>query len=509
MPDIVSFKDKEGRWLDVSSVAKNTFQLSGMSWQGKTNLELIELHPHLRETLLACNDSDEVAWQKGNYHDYEETIADTVGDRHTFSMRKVPLYETNGEPCGMLVTGRDITETRKAFEEILHAKELAEQASKAKSQFLGRMSHELRTPLNAILGFAQLLEIQSDETTMAETRDSVREIVASGWYLVRIINDLLDLAAIEANKIEMQIKAVELDASISDCIKVMEPLANDRDVVINYEPTPCCGMGVLADSFRLKQVLLNLLSNAVKYNRKGGEVNVLCVRRPPDNVRIKVVDNGSGIPEADLPRIFEAFGRLNKRAYAVEGAGIGLSIAKHLVELMDGTVGVESVEGEGSTFWIEFREVMARHSAQVSSLIESTEQGSEPEKMVTLLYIEDSPSHVSLMETILNDIGNIDLLTAHTPVLGLELADAHKPDIILSDICLPGMDGYELLEKIKANPRTSHIPVIAISANAMASEVEAGLLAGFRRYFTKPINVVEFRKALRELLDDEAVLPDK
>jgi len=227
------------------------------------------------------------------------------------------------------------------------------EANQAKTEFLGRMSHELRTPLNSILGFAQILQSQPDETTMEKMRRPVGLIVDSGWHLTRIIDDLLNLAAIEANKIEMEMRTVGVDRLMRDCIRMLAPLAKDREIVIQDPSDESPSICVLADSFRMKQVFLNLLSNAIKYNRVGGEIRIECIRVPPARARISVIDTGLGIPKADIPKLFEAFGRLEKNDYNVEGTGIGLSISKQLVELMNGTVGVESVEGEGSTFWIE------------------------------------------------------------------------------------------------------------------------------------------------------------
>jgi len=229
-------------------------------------------------------------------------------------------------------------------------------ANQSKTEFLGRMSHELRTPLNSILGFAQILQSQPDETTMKKMRRQIGLIADSGWHLTQIINDLLDLSAIEANKVEMQMNAVGVHGLMSECINMLAPLAKNRDIVIHSPADESHSICVEADSFRMKQVFLNLLSNAIKYNREGGEIRIECIRVPPARVRISVIDTGHGIPEVDIPKLFEAFGRLEKKVYNIEGTGIGLSISKQLVELMGGTIGVDSIENEGSTFWIEMSE---------------------------------------------------------------------------------------------------------------------------------------------------------
>jgi len=397
----------------------------------------------------------------------------------------------------------DLVEARTL--ELKAAKESAEAANLAKSQFLTRMSHELRTPLNAILGFAELMQGCGDSVTIGEERESIDNITKAGWHLLGIINDLLDLSAIEIHKLEVYPENVELAPSILDCLQTIAPLALDRLITVNHALGKVRGLYVQADRQRLKQVLLNLLTNAVKYNRTRGTIDVVCERLPSDRIRILVSDTGAGIPTEDLASLFDPFNRLHKK-YESDGAGIGLAIAKDLVELMEGSIGVESVPEQGSTFWIELKQ-----STQAAPPIVAEEQKSDtaaehPAKRVKLLYIEDSPSHVKLMQHIVKNMGNIELITAHTPALGLQLAQAHGPDLIICDICLPGMDGFAVLEQLKADARTRDIPVFALSANAMPAQVEAGLLAGFRRYLTKPISISHFKKALNELLEDEAAL---
>lgn len=506
IPDFVCFKDPDGEWLSINSAAKEAFQLEDIPWQGKTSIELIDFIPNLQEIFITDSASDELTWKKSKHYDYDETVIDTKGNQRIYAIRKVPIYKANGEPRCMLVTGRDVTEKRKALDEIVQARDSAEQANLAKSQFLGRMSHELRTPLNAILGFAQIMEMQLDDTPMINMRKNVEQIVTSGWYLTRIINDLLDLSAIEANKIEIHMETVDLHTIVAECIKVMTPLAANHEVKLLCQQGECQDIHITADGFRLKQVMLNLLSNAVKYNRKDGEVRLQCKRIADNRIHIEVIDDGLGIAEADLPGIFEAFSRLHNRRYDIEGAGIGLSITKQLVELMGGIVDVESTLNKGSKFWIELDEAIIQTVTDKEPSGTQSITGSDKDKTSIVLYIEDSPSHTELMRSVFNGMENIELLTAHTPALGLELANVHRPDLILSDICLPGMNGYELLKILKSSELTSHIPVIAISANAMTSEIEAGLLAGFRRYFTKPIHVNEFREEILEVMEDEAVL---
>jgi PAS domain S-box-containing protein len=400
----------------------------------------------------------------------------------------------------------DISEQREAKQALIRTKEQAEEANRAKSLFLSRMSHELRTPLNSILGFAQLLESGGSHLKDETRAEHIDQILKSGWHLLELINDVLDLAKIEASKIELIIEDVDINERIHDSIDLVGPLADDHNISITYPiDMVCTDIQVHADALRLKQVLLNLLSNAIKYNRKGGSVTVRCYEVKAGRVRISVTDTGSGIPQEDLPSLFQPFNRLYLNTYAREGTGIGLAISKQLVELMGGAIGVDSDPGKGSTFWIEL-EQSPLHEQELDKTIKkisATREPTEKEKEYDLLYIEDSPSHIKLMEAIIFSIPGCRLRTAHTPRLGLELAFSRPPDLILLDICLPDMDGYEVLAKLQKNKATQHIPVVALSANAVPNEVEKGLRAGFRRYIVKPINLEQFQRTMDELLQDD------
>lgn len=418
---------------------------------------------------------------------------------------RVTRFSSNGH-ARIVLAHEDITERKQYQEALLSAKEAAEEANQAKSLFLARMSHELRTPLNAILGFAQVMEMSGDGETLGEHRQSLEAIVHSGWHLLRIINDLLSLAEIEANRVELNIADVSVENTVKECFELMLPLAQERNVALDCDcaDMECKGVTVRADAFRLKQVLINLLANAIKYNRQGGRVTVHGDRRGGGHLRVLVSDTGPGIPETEFPSLFQPFSRLPQRPYSIEGAGIGLSIAKHLTELMDGAIGVESEPGQGSTFWIELPESrgLAANAARPDRPPSTERAGGG--KPFTLLYIEDNPSHSELMKVIVSRMPNLSLITAHTPSLGLDLARTHHPAIILLDICLPGMNGYEVLHALQADEKTRFIPVIAVSASAMPTDIEKALRAGFRRYLTKPIHVVDFMNAVEDLLRDSA-----
>ncbi len=411
-------------------------------------------------------------------------------------------YDADETPLRSIGTTQDITERKQIEDELFVAKQ-AEQANRLKSEFLGRMSHELRTPLNAILGFAQIMEMSPDEETISAHRDNLKTMSRSGWHLLRIIQDLLNLSEIEAGKVTLHMEKIDVRASMIECFELLTPLAKEHGIELGCEDGACDGITVWADPFRLKQVLTNLLSNAIKYNRDSGSVTV-SGQHLQDRLRILITDTGLGIPENEFPSLFQPFSRVVDRPYTIEGAGIGLSITKQLTELMGGTIGVESVLGQGSTFWIELpvTEVQKPTNTPANDPVPLNDHSVTNSKQTTLLYIEDNTDHIKLIKTIVSGMENVSLLTALTPSLGLDLARTHKPDLILLDICLRGMNGYEVLERLQADERTHHIPVMAVSASAHPVEIEKGLQAGFRCYLTKPLDVVEFKNTVEELLRD-------
>lgn len=401
----------------------------------------------------------------------------------------------------------DITARKQAEMELRLAKEAAEKANKAKSEFLSSMSHELRTPLNAVLGFAQLLDSDPLEPLSDSQKDSIQEITKAGRHLLGLINEVLDLAKIEAGRIQISMSDVALRDVIGDCVTLVSSMARRRQVEIEESPgdCPCGDLMVQADQTRLKQVLLNLLSNAVKYNREGGQVAICCHPVEPGKVRIAVTDTGVGIPPEKMGQVFESFNRLGAEHTGEEGTGIGLVIAKRLVEHMGGTIGVESKEGEGSTFWIQLTAIDPMQPR------EAVEEKNHPHPSAdlgslavrehrVLLYVEDTPANIKLVERILARWPRLEVISATDPVRGLELARERLPDAILMDINLPGFNGYELLHHLRREERTRNIPVVAVSANALPDDIRQGLTAGFRHYLTKPIQVDSLLAALGEVL---------
>ncbi len=410
------------------------------------------------------------------------------------------IRDPAGQPRGFAKLTRDLTERRQVEETLTKAKGAAEKANLAKSEFLSSMSHELRSPLNAILGFAQLMESGATPATPSQ-KGSIDEILRAGWYLLELINEILDLAQIESGKLSLSLEPTSLADVILECQAMIEPQAENRGIRMTFPhfDVPCF---VAADRTRLKQVLINLLSNAVKYNQAGGTVVVDCVGSTEERVRLNVRDTGAGLLPEKLAQLFQPFNRLGQERGTEQGTGIGLVMSKRLVGLMGGVLGVESSVGVGSVFWCELGAAAAPEleaKAQPAVAARAPDQPGAPVR--TLLYVEDNPANLRLVEQLIARRPTIRLLTAVDGNQGIQLARAHQPDVILMDINLPGISGIEALKILRDDPATAHIPIVALSANAMPRDIERGMTAGFFSYLTKPIKVHEFMAALDAVLD--------
>jgi PAS domain S-box-containing protein len=386
------------------------------------------------------------------------------------------------------------------------AKLAAETANRAKSEFLSNMSHELRSPLNAILGFAQLMDTGTPAPT-PDQKDSIDQITQAGWYLLELINEILDLAQIESGKISMSPEPMSLAEVLADCLAMIEPQARTRGIRVSWAG-PLCALHVRADRTRVKQVFVNLLSNAIKYNREGGAVELSCETRPGGRVRINVRDTGLGLSAIDLAQLFQPFNRLGQAAGTEEGTGIGLVVSKRLVELMGGEIGAHSRVDEGSVFWVELH---AAQALDVSGLAPLDDGATDPVLLPaagvprrTVLCVEDNPANLRLVRRLLLRRPDLELIEAKDGRQGVELAASEQPDVILMDINLPGISGLTALRILAGDARTAHIPVVALSANAMPRDIEKGLAAGFFRYLTKPIKLGELLAALDLALEGHA-----
>jgi len=408
----------------------------------------------------------------------------------------------------MFAAARDVTE-RKQLDRVLQEKNVelesaklaAEKANLAKSDFLSSMSHELRTPLNAILGFGQLMESDSPPPSPAQ-KESIAQILQAGWHLLKLINDILDLEKVESRQVSLSREPVSLAEVMHECQTMIEPLAQQRGTGMTF-PRFDIPYFVLADRTRLKQVVINLLSNAIKYNQPGGTVKVYCTESTQGRIRVSIRDTGAGLSPEQLAQLFQAFNRLGQEAGGEEGTGIGLVVAKRLVELMGGVIGVESTVGVGTVFWFELISVGEPCLPMEEGAVAASLQHELPrsDRLYSLLYVEDNPANLKLVEQIIARRTDIHLLTAVNGKSGIEIARVSQPDVILMDINLPDINGFEALSILRSDPVTAQIPAIAISANAMPPDIERGLKAGFFRYITKPIKVNEFMEALDVALE--------
>jgi len=415
----------------------------------------------------------------------------------------VSITALKGEPddiIGYLLIGADNTQRKRIEENLNEAMAVAESANRAKTDFLSSMSHELRTPLNAILGFAQLMSSSTPLPTTAQKRD-LDQIQKAGWYLLELINELLDLSMIESGKVTMSREPVSLAEVLQECQAMIEPQAQQRGITMTF-PVFHVQYFVMADRTRVKQVLINLLFNAIKYNKPVGTVTVECCPDDSGAIRIGIRDTGAGLSGKQLEQLFQPFNRLGKEAGAEEGTGIGLVVAKRLVEYMGGTIGADSVVGVGSHFWIDFSLTDAPALAGPEAEPVAVERPPVPAgaRRRTLLYVEDNPANLELVEQLVARRPELRLLGAADGTLGIEFARACLPEVILMDINLPGISGLEAMKILRADPATAHIPVIALSANAVPRDIEKALEAGFFNYITKPIRVDHFMVAVDEAL---------
>ena len=447
----------------------------------KTSYEnfMAAVHPQDRERVQnavnACINDNQP-------YDIDHRVVWPDGTIHWVNEKGNVERDRDGNPLKMLGVVQDINRAKRAEEHLLKATLHAEQANRAKSEFLSLISHELRTPLNSILGFAQLINQQKLENNLNLYS---QQIIDSGKILLKLVNDILDFNRIENNQIDMQIEAVDLDELAKQCLQMLGEQAKSNGVTLEHISNGKHPL-VQADPVRLKQVLLNLISNAIKYNRKGGSVKVKCEVREGHTLRATVQDTGHGIPPERRHEIFQPFSRLDFKNSAIEGAGIGLLITKQLTEKMGGSIDFISDPGQGSIFWVDMPLTeSARREEYPTEEVKVTQDSRELE----ILYVEDNPSNTALMQSLMQQQENYQLIQAITATEGLELARKHRPGVIIMDINLPDFDGIEACRRLKQDPETRHIPVIALTADFARKSEKLADNHNFFRIIFKPFDI--------------------
>jgi PAS domain S-box-containing protein len=429
----------------------------------------------------------------------------TAFDVRTRDGRRLRIIDRRTAEGGIVKTIWDLTEDFRIADELREARAAAEAASAAKSEFLSSMSHELRTPLNAILGFAQLLQRDRKEPLSVRHRERVDQILRGGEHLLRLIDDILDLSRIEAGAVAVSTEPVDVLEVLQEVTATLDPMAARAGVRFELGALPRPAAQVKADRTRFAQIVMNYGSNAIKYNRQGGDVSVSASDPVAGFVRITVSDSGHGIPVERQDRLFQPFQRAGQETGPIEGTGIGLVITKRLAELMGGRVGFHSTPGTGSEFWVELPAVattVAAPGAAGEERLTGDRLGAGKRRVV--VYVEDNPANVVFMRDVLGDFEQVELVTAPTAEMGIEITRVRVPDAVIMDINLPGMSGVEALQVLRQDPLTKGIPVIALTAAASERDRQRGVQAGFYRYLTKPVKVDELVSALEDLLAAEA-----
>jgi PAS domain S-box-containing protein len=500
--DFVTIVDRRGRIQYASPSVERVLGYPPEEVLGSGPERL--MHPD--DLAMARQTIDEVFDHPGEAFRAELRIRHRDGSWRIIENLARTLRDDSGE-AGAVANARDVTDRKAAEVALQEAKDEADRANRAKSEFLSRMSHELRTPMNSILGFAQLLAF---EELSASQKRAVERIRAAGDHLLRLINEVLDLARIEAGRQALSIEPVKVAGLMRETLDLARPIASQYERELSEEIPPEADRYVLADRQRLTQVLLNLVTNAIKYNRAGGGVRFLCRvdEGTPRGVRvvIGVWDNGPGIATERLGELFTPFARLGAEGSGIEGTGLGLSLSKRLVEAMGGEIRVDTVPDVGSTFWVEL--------PLASSPMESLPDGAPSSgalakefairRPARILYIEDNLANLDLIESIFASFPGVRLVPALQGRLGLELAREHRPDLILLDLHLPDLSGEVVLRSLRDEPQTSSIPVVVISADATPGQIPRLRAAGVQEYLTKPIDVQRFLETVQNLLSDPA-----
>ncbi|HEY5951355.1 MAG TPA: ATP-binding protein, partial [Kofleriaceae bacterium] len=493
--DAFALYDEHDRLVLVNSAFRQAFGFHD-AVSGQTYSTMLD--ECLRGNVFVSDSADDLRALLTAYH---RAPSGTV-ELRTSSGHFLRLHEQRTPEGGSVCVYVDITVDALREQELRHAQIQAEAASAAKSEFLSSMSHELRTPLNAILGFSELMQRDRKEPLTTRQLDRLQHVHRGGEHLLRLINDILDLSHIEAGRVTMSLEPVSVTSLLEQVVSQLAPLASRQEISLAHEQAGGEQAIVSADHTRLSQILMNFGSNALKYGRRGGHATFRVTQLARARVRVSIVDDGLGIASDKRDKIFEPFQRAGQEAGPIEGTGIGLAISKRLAELMGGDVGFMSDEGRGSEFWIDLRAVAATASERLTSGRSDAYESplARGGAKYTLVYVEDNPSNIALMKAVMEDLPSITMLTASTAEAGIELVRERRPDVVLMDINLPGMNGIEAKRVLAGDPETRRIPVIALSAAALPRDTMRADEAGFVRYLTKPIKLEEVTTALEQIL---------
>lgn len=508
----------DGVW-EWSNTSGEGFHFSDRCWQqlgyddhddaylsGRSRLDVWRESIHDEDRLLFDNAVIEHLRDDKPF-DIEYRVLSKKGQWRWIRARGQARRDSAGQAVRMSGTNMDITDLKDAEQRVLQAKDMAEHANRAKSEFLSRMSHELRTPLNAILGYCQLFGI--DDAISMDQQQNIGEISKAGEHLLQLINDVLDLAKVEAGQMTLSVEPVLASRAVEEAVNWMQSSADAQGIKLHMHDSDWEEVYVLADSMRLKQVLLNLISNAVKYNRTNGRVDVELVREDGasdtgelGSLCFEVRDTGTGISKAHQRHMFEPFNRLGAEEKGIEGSGVGLLITQHLIQMMGGELKFDSQEGVGSSFRVSLPITQAWSSEVSSRSGRPVDYGVQLEFSThcRVLYVEDNPSNIRLMQEVFNRYPQLHLSVAEEPLGGIFKARTECPDVIILDINLPRLDGFEVLSVLRADETTGSIPVLALSANAMPHDIARGESAGFDHYLTKPLQIECLLDALNDVV---------
>lgn len=495
--DVICTIDEKGCFISVSAACEQVWGYTATELAGRPYIDLV-----CPEDRAMTQQVAEILMIDGKITDFvnrytrkDGTLVDILWSA-TWSERDKLMF------C----VAHDVTDRARMEKELRDAKEEADRANHAKSEFLSRVSHELRTPLNAIIGFSQLLDRQNPTDAQ---RDRINHIINAGRHLLSLINEVLDISRVETGNMALSLEPVCVAEAVQEAVSLMRPIAAERGTELLASEELDVTDYVMADRQRLKQVLLNLLTNAVKYSPANGQVMIQSDTTDSGATRIAVRDNGNGIAPEKLDRLFTPFDRLGAEQTGVEGIGLGLALCQRLMQAMRGAIGADSTPGQGSTFWVELAstESAVAHAFSTRRNARALPPPKADAKKRTILYVEDNLSNLALIEQVLVELPHIELISAIQGELGTEMARRHSPDLILLDLHLPDLPGWEVLERLQQDETTRHIPVVVVSADATSRQIENLMAAGARAYLTKPLDVDEFFQVITEILATTAPEP--